>query len=77
MWGYLATVVRAENLCHQAIFMNHATSAVTPLDPEPIQAANPAFSARGEQVPGPMRAMLAQAGIRWYNVSTECREDMR
>ena len=24
----------AENLCHQAIFMNHATRAVTPLDPE-------------------------------------------
>jgi hypothetical protein len=29
--------VRAEKLCHQAIFMNHASSAVTPLDPELIQ----------------------------------------
>ena len=29
--------VGAENLCHQAIFMDHATSAVTPLDPELVQ----------------------------------------
>ena len=29
-----AELVGAENLCRQAIFMNHATSAVTPLDPE-------------------------------------------
>jgi hypothetical protein len=27
--------VGAENLCHQAIFMNHAPCAVTPLDPDP------------------------------------------
>jgi hypothetical protein len=30
----------AENLCNQAIFMNHATSAVTPPDPELIQDGN-------------------------------------
>src|ERR1700747_1777590 len=28
------------NLCHQAIFMNHATSAVTPPDPELVQAGD-------------------------------------
>jgi hypothetical protein len=32
--------VGAENLCHQAIFMNHAPCAVTPLDPELIQVCN-------------------------------------
>ena len=31
------TPVEAENLCHQAIFMDHVTSAVTPLDPELVQ----------------------------------------
>jgi transposase, IS5 family len=30
-------VVGAENLCHQAIFMNHASGAVTALDPELIE----------------------------------------
>jgi hypothetical protein len=34
--------VGAENLCHQAIFMNHAPCAVTPLDPELIQVCNAA-----------------------------------
>ncbi len=29
-------VVRAENLCHQAILMNHATGAVTPEDADVI-----------------------------------------
>ena len=33
-------LVGAENLCHQAIFMNHAPCAVTPLDPELIQVCN-------------------------------------
>ena len=32
--------VGAENLCHQAIFMNHAPCAVTPLDPELIQVGD-------------------------------------
>jgi len=32
--------VGAENLCHQAIFMNHAPCAVTPLNPELIQVCN-------------------------------------
>ena len=35
-----AEPVGAENLCHQAIFMNHAPRAVTPLDPELIQVGN-------------------------------------
>ena len=35
-----AAPVGAENLCHQAIFMNHAPCAVTPLDPELIQVCN-------------------------------------
>src|SRR6267154_173957 len=30
----------AENLCHQAIFMNHATSAVASLDPEMVQVGD-------------------------------------
>ena len=30
----------AENLCHQAIFVNHAPGAVTPLDPEVVQAGD-------------------------------------
>ena len=30
----------AENPCHQAIFMNHAPCAVTPLNPELIQVGN-------------------------------------
>ncbi|MGH3402547.1 MAG: hypothetical protein ACRDRJ_08575 [Streptosporangiaceae bacterium] len=29
--------VGAENLCHQVIFVNHASCAITPLDPELIQ----------------------------------------
>ena len=29
-------VMGAENLCHQAIFVNHAPSAVTSLDPDLI-----------------------------------------
>jgi hypothetical protein len=28
--------VGAENLCHQAIFMNDASGAVTPLDPQMV-----------------------------------------
>src|SRR5579871_1392345 len=30
-------LVGAENLCHQAIFMDHASGAVTPLNPEMVQ----------------------------------------
>ena len=33
-------LVGAENLCHQAIFMNHAPCAVMLLDPELIQVCN-------------------------------------
>jgi hypothetical protein len=33
-------LVSAESLCHQAIFMNHAPSAVTPLDPELIEVGD-------------------------------------
>ncbi|HUK69839.1 MAG TPA: hypothetical protein VLW50_13990 [Streptosporangiaceae bacterium] len=32
--------VGAENLCHQAIFMNHAPGAVTLLDPEMVQVGD-------------------------------------
>ena len=32
--------VGAENLCHQAIFMNHTPGAVTPLNPELIQVGD-------------------------------------
>jgi hypothetical protein len=34
--------VGAENLCHQAIFVNRAASAVTPLDPELVQVGDAA-----------------------------------
>ena len=37
-----AAPVGAENLCHQAIFMNHAPCAVAPLDPELIQVCHAA-----------------------------------
>jgi hypothetical protein len=33
-------LVSAENPCHQAIFMNHGPSAVTPLDPELIEVGD-------------------------------------
>ena len=36
----LGDPVGAENLCHQAIFMNHAPCAVTPLNPELIQVGH-------------------------------------
>ena len=32
--------VGAENLCHQAIFVDHATHAVMPPDPEVIQVGD-------------------------------------
>jgi len=32
--------VGAENLCHQAILMNHAAGAVTSLNPEPVKAGD-------------------------------------
>jgi len=32
--------VRAENLCHQVVFMNHASGAVAPPDTEVIQVGN-------------------------------------
>ena len=33
-------VVPAENVCHQAIFTNHASGAVTPPDAEVIQVGD-------------------------------------
>jgi hypothetical protein len=33
-------LVRAENLCHQAIFMNHASGAVAPPEAERVQVGN-------------------------------------
>ena len=35
-----AAVVRAENLCHQAILVNHASGAVAPLDLEVVQVGD-------------------------------------
>jgi len=32
--------VGVENLCQQAVFMDYAASAVTPLDPELVQAGD-------------------------------------
>ena len=34
------SIVGAENLCDQAIFVNHAPGAIAPLDPELIQIRN-------------------------------------
>ena len=39
-YGESSTPPARDNLCHQAIFMNHATGAVTPLDPEMAQVGN-------------------------------------
>ena len=36
----LLEAVGAENLCHQAILMNHAASAVTSLNPEPVEVGD-------------------------------------
>jgi hypothetical protein len=33
LWG-------AENLCHQAIFMNHGADAVTSLNPDPVKVGD-------------------------------------
>src|SRR5713226_1906661 len=38
--GYLLSPVGAENLCHQAILMNHAADAVTSLNPDPIKVGD-------------------------------------
>ena len=38
--GICTPIVGAENLRHQAIFMNHAPHAVTPLNPELIQVGD-------------------------------------
>jgi hypothetical protein len=35
-----ARYVGAGNLCHQAVFMNHAACAVTPLDPDRIEVGD-------------------------------------
>ena len=35
-----ANTVGAENLCHQAILMNHATGAVTPEDADVVQVGD-------------------------------------
>jgi hypothetical protein len=35
--------VRAENLCHQAIFVNHASGAVAPPDAEVVQVGDAAW----------------------------------
>lgn len=37
---YRGDPVGAENLCHQAIFVNHASGAVTPPNPEMVQVSD-------------------------------------
>jgi hypothetical protein len=37
--------VGAENLCHQVIFMNHASGAVTALDPELVRVGDDQLAA--------------------------------
>src|SRR5260370_31026134 len=42
-WPCLRVLYRpvgAENICHQAVLMNHASGAVAPLDPELIQVGD-------------------------------------
>jgi hypothetical protein len=36
-WRPSTRAVGAENLCHQAIFVNHPSGAIAPEDPELIQ----------------------------------------
>src|SRR5689334_13276018 len=43
-----SNAVGAENLCHQVIFMDHASGAVTPLDAEVVQAGD-AIGQRAER----------------------------
>jgi hypothetical protein len=50
-------VVGAENLCHQAILVDHTSGTVAPLDPEPIQAGD----AVGQRM---QRRGLVQGSVR-------------
>jgi hypothetical protein len=53
-------LVGAENLCHQAILMNHASGTVAPLDPELIQVGD-AIGQRAQRrglVQGSVRPVL-------------------
>jgi hypothetical protein len=53
------SIACAENLCHQAIFMNHASGAVAPPDPEVVQVGDVIWqrAERGGLVQGAMRPM--------------------
>jgi hypothetical protein len=55
--GPQAKPVGAENLCHQAILMNHAADAVTSLNPDPIKVGD----AVGESA---QRRGLLQGSVR-------------
>ena len=55
--------VGAENLCHQVIFMNHASGAVTALDPELVQVGDDQLAAFVAQ-PSPPFAQLDVTAIR-------------
>jgi hypothetical protein len=54
--------VSAENLCHQAIFVNHASGAVAPLDTEVVQVGDAVW-----QRPEP--CSLVQGAVRPVRVA--------
>src|SRR6266700_6896529 len=65
----LSAVVGTENLCHQAIFMNHASGAVAPEDAEVVQVDDIIWQ-RAERrglVQGAERTTLASAA--WKTAS--------
>ena len=57
-----ATMVGAENLCHQAIFVDHAPSAVAPPDAEVVQVGDAVWQ-RAE------RRGLVQGAVRPVHVA--------
>jgi hypothetical protein len=50
---------RAENLCHQAVFVDDATRTVKPLDPEVVQVGDAIWQ-------GPQWCGLAQRTVRTH-----------
>jgi hypothetical protein len=66
--------VGAENLCHQAIFVNHAPGAIAPPDTEVVQVGD-AIRQRAERrglVQGAVQPVLwgsSQCGLALFRVS--------
>jgi hypothetical protein len=62
--------MRAENLCHQAIFVNHASGAVAPPDTEVVQAGDAIWqrAKRRGLVQGAVRPVrvVATRGRTWW-----------